>query len=371
MGMPKDKPRKLTDLVVEEVSLVTRPAIQRTFLEVKEEANMGDTNKEKEVWTRAYINSLPDEAFAYIAPGGKKDEEGKTVPRSLRYFPHHNEKVKDPDDNDTVDIPHLRNALARVPQSNLDDKAKQEALDHLRKHAEALLPTYQMSREVKGEMIQVLTEAIELLQGELVLVQMAKEVEEKDVGLPEDMTANVSHALQLLQGTMSKYLPEEKEQKDLSEEEKEQDKDEKPEDKEKAAPVHQAEADEKINAIKELSQQYVEALQAGDYDQANKLLDQMWEIQWDLRSVQVVVTALSKGLTKLTQEKKDSQEKLEKLEKTVGDLEKVREEVEKLEKALAEIKEKVELIESTPQPSKASKELGESTSRKSLFKGVI
>ncbi|MGC8896607.1 MAG: hypothetical protein ACP5LB_07605, partial [Candidatus Bathyarchaeia archaeon] len=42
------------------------------------------------VWTRKYINDLPNSAFAIILPGGEKDSEGKTVPRSLRKFPHHN-----------------------------------------------------------------------------------------------------------------------------------------------------------------------------------------------------------------------------------------------------------------------------------------
>ena len=59
------------------------------------------------VWTRRYIDDLPDSAFALILPGGTKDEEGKTVPRSLRKFPHHRR-------DGTVDIPHLRNANARV-----------------------------------------------------------------------------------------------------------------------------------------------------------------------------------------------------------------------------------------------------------------
>ena len=59
------------------------------------------------VWTRRYIDDLPDSAFALILPGGTKDEEGKTVPRSLRKFPHHRK-------DGSVDIPHLRNANARV-----------------------------------------------------------------------------------------------------------------------------------------------------------------------------------------------------------------------------------------------------------------
>ena len=62
------------------------------------------------VWTTKYINDLPDGAFLYIKPGGKKDNEGKTVPRALRMFPYKDAGGK-------VDLPHLRNAIARIPQA--------------------------------------------------------------------------------------------------------------------------------------------------------------------------------------------------------------------------------------------------------------
>ncbi len=70
-------------------------------------------------WTAAFINTLPDSSFAVVSPGGEKDEEGKTTPRALRHLP-----FKDADGK--VDLPHLRNALARLPQSKLSvgDKAK-------------------------------------------------------------------------------------------------------------------------------------------------------------------------------------------------------------------------------------------------------
>jgi HK97 family phage prohead protease len=71
----------------------------------------------KAVWTAAYVNDLPDSSFLYVEPGGEKDEDGKTTPRSLRHFP-----VKDA--NGTVDLPHLRNALARIPQSSLPQAVK-------------------------------------------------------------------------------------------------------------------------------------------------------------------------------------------------------------------------------------------------------
>jgi len=60
------------------------------------------------------INDLPDDAFAFIAPGGTKDKSGKTTPRSLRHLPVH-------------DAAHTRNALARLPQSALSDEDKAKA----------------------------------------------------------------------------------------------------------------------------------------------------------------------------------------------------------------------------------------------------
>jgi len=65
----------------------------------------------KAVWDTSYINDLPDSAFLYIETGGKKDSEGKTIPRSKRHFPYKDSSGK-------IDLPHLRNAIARIPQSN-------------------------------------------------------------------------------------------------------------------------------------------------------------------------------------------------------------------------------------------------------------
>jgi len=69
-----------------------------------------ETKKEFAVWSTAFVNDLPDGSFLYIQPGGKKDGEGKTKPRSLRHFPYK-------DSGGKVDLPHLRNAIARIPQA--------------------------------------------------------------------------------------------------------------------------------------------------------------------------------------------------------------------------------------------------------------
>jgi HK97 family phage prohead protease len=65
--------------------------------------------------TAKSINDLPDSDFAYIESGGEKDEDGKTVPRSLRHFPIH-------------DAAHVRNALARASQSPFGKQAMPKIL---------------------------------------------------------------------------------------------------------------------------------------------------------------------------------------------------------------------------------------------------
>ena len=78
------------------------------------------TDVNKAVWTTAYVNDLPDSSFAYISPGGKKDEGGKTTPRNLRHLPYK-------DKNGKIDPAHVRNALARLPQTNIPGAAKKTA----------------------------------------------------------------------------------------------------------------------------------------------------------------------------------------------------------------------------------------------------
>lgn len=87
-----------------------------------------DEKDEKAVWSAAYVNDLPDSAFAAIEAGGQKDDTGKTTPRSLRHFPHH-------DSGGDPDAPHVRNGLARVPQSSLSSDLRARAERHLRGHA--------------------------------------------------------------------------------------------------------------------------------------------------------------------------------------------------------------------------------------------
>lgn len=105
----------------------------------------------KATWTTAFVNDLPDSSFFYIAPGGKKDADGKTVPRSLRKLPYR-------DANGKVDLPHLRNALARLSSTQgipADEK------DRIRAKAQRLLASATgVGKAVKGSDVQGWTQLL-------------------------------------------------------------------------------------------------------------------------------------------------------------------------------------------------------------------
>lgn len=130
---------KLSDDVMKAMSMAV---LNRDYDKVIKLAQQ-DTEFEpvrKAVWTTAYVNDLPDSAFLYVESGGDKDDEGKTVPRSLRHLPYK-------DANGKVDLPHLRNALARLDGTDIPDSVK----SGIRKRAQRLLENVKESRVAKGE----------------------------------------------------------------------------------------------------------------------------------------------------------------------------------------------------------------------------
>lgn len=98
-----DRPSATTTPISKEVTMGDHNASSNN-----EVTSMTATQGTSMTATRAKIstaskNDLPDSAFAYIEPGGEKDEQGKTKPRSKRHFPIH-------------DAAHVRNALSRIGQ---------------------------------------------------------------------------------------------------------------------------------------------------------------------------------------------------------------------------------------------------------------
>ncbi len=87
------------------------------ILEIKKVKQVNPNSILEAEWSGSFISDLPDDSFAYVEPSGHKDEQGKTVPRSLRHLPYKNA-------NGQIDKPHLRNALARLSQTKLPAQAK-------------------------------------------------------------------------------------------------------------------------------------------------------------------------------------------------------------------------------------------------------
>jgi hypothetical protein len=93
-------------------AITNRPIAKKTlpinFSEAMWDEVDEDTKKEFAVWSTAFVNTLPDSSFLYVE-SGTKDSEGKTTPRSKRHLPYKDKSGK-------IDLPHLRNAIARIPQ---------------------------------------------------------------------------------------------------------------------------------------------------------------------------------------------------------------------------------------------------------------
>jgi len=121
--------KSLRDIVINSFRVVEagdNPEAHIVLLKDKGGQILDIENLMKAVWTTAYINDLPDSAFFYIEPGGKKDSDGKTIPRSLRHFPYKDASGK-------VDAIHVRNALSRIPQSTVSQEAKNMATGSAKK----------------------------------------------------------------------------------------------------------------------------------------------------------------------------------------------------------------------------------------------
>lgn len=134
---------------------------------------VAEKEEESEKWTKAYINGLPDSAFLYIEPGGKKDKEGKTVPRSLRHLPYKNKEGK-------VDLDHLRNAISRLGQLNTGkDWLTEELRQKLLKKARKLL---EKAKKEESQMEDLEQKVVELTEE---LKNLKSQLEEKEKELSE------------------------------------------------------------------------------------------------------------------------------------------------------------------------------------------
>jgi|SRR5215469_9630256 len=130
--------------------LTNRPVAKRTmpinFSEELWDELDSDTQMQFAVWTTKYVNSLPNSAFLYVEPGSDTN-------KSKRHLPYKDSSGK-------IDLPHLRNAIARIPQMkgiSADLKARLQA------KARRLLGGTQKAASETGENGEAIKLAHELL----------------------------------------------------------------------------------------------------------------------------------------------------------------------------------------------------------------
>jgi hypothetical protein len=162
-------------------------------------------------WDTEYINNLPDECFAFIEPGGEKDEEGKTKPRSLRHLPFKNAQGN-------IDHDHLVNALARVKQAKtMPEGGKQAAVKKLCaavKTWNSEHPDNQITSEVCGvepsEEEQLKAKVSELLARVEKLEKAQKEgnLAESLLKKSKEPTITVKEAVEILEGLLPSPMVE-------------------------------------------------------------------------------------------------------------------------------------------------------------------
>jgi HK97 family phage prohead protease len=151
----------------------------------------------KAEWSTAAVNTLPNSAFLYVEDGDD-DEEGKRVPRSKRHFPYKDAEGK-------VDLPHLRNAVARIPQSSLSADLK----DRLQARARRLLEQAQDGKTVSegaewtdGAPLQIralgyhLIDLSEQLASELKAMELLGEETKSFMRIRPEMRSELSALLQ-------------------------------------------------------------------------------------------------------------------------------------------------------------------------------
>ncbi len=176
----KDAFKTIYKVNLYEISNVAVPSNPKSLFRVISEKGISFAEYKD---SAAEVDNLPDDDFAYIEPGGEKDSEGKTTPRSKRHFPIH-------------DASHVRNALARLSgsQSPFADKARPKVMAAAKKfgvdvsdNGKSLQEAINMT-EVKAEGgnvtlsekdFKALTDAVETMKSERAAAALEAEAERK------------------------------------------------------------------------------------------------------------------------------------------------------------------------------------------------
>lgn len=169
-----DGVEKLRGCILNGLAIVNLPAYQgrtpfvaMSSLEVEEvTAELGEAS----VWTRAYISTLPDSAFLYIEDGDIEDSNGNKSKQSVRYFPYR-------DKNGIIDVAHLNNALASLPNSALSEDTKKEIEGKAQKLLQETNPSTEANTNKMEELERI---TIELAETKALLKEKEDLLKEKE-----------------------------------------------------------------------------------------------------------------------------------------------------------------------------------------------
>ncbi len=186
-------------------TLLSMALTNRPFIEGMQSVALSETMIMAE-WDVNYINNLPDSSFAYVEGGGEKDEQGKTVPRTLRHLPYRNA-------DGSINLAHLRNALARLDQTSLSPEAKAQARSKLETAAKQADVGEANQDSNKAQEVVALEKQIRELLGlddKADVLAVLKDMKSKMDTMTQAQTASETNAQQLTQRA-------EKAEKDLAE----------------------------------------------------------------------------------------------------------------------------------------------------------
>ncbi len=164
---------------VQAVFCVRQPAKNITPTDEKEaetETSDQQPDVEKATWSTAAVNEAKDLVFAAVEPTGEKDDAGRTLPKNARHEPHHDLGATSHSDS-SVDLPHLRNALARVNQ--LKPVTDQIGTAELQKKAQSHLDAHKHLLDGSGKS----------LMDDALVAEQRKEMDEKEKKVEETTPA--------------------------------------------------------------------------------------------------------------------------------------------------------------------------------------
>lgn len=324
---------------------------------------VGSKKVSKAVWSTAYVNNLPDSAFAYVEPG-EKDSEGKTTPRSKRHLPYKNKEGK-------VDPAHVRNALARLPQTNISADAKAKAKRKLVAAARGV--GIEVEEKTKRKEVNKVKKTDEK---ELKATEKAEEVEAKTEA--DEVVAKADEVVEEAEEVVEEAPEAEAEEAP----EEEAEKADKPEAEEAVEKVEEPEAGDDEPEVVEKAEdeepaEEGEAEAKLDVDALNKVLESITELTAKVNELSELVKQSPDEGAAATEDNpvdevkaeasKEEVAKVDKVESTPEPEEKEVEDktevtkaddssaadmLEKLSKSIDSLSERIEKLESSPAPSR-------------------